>query len=75
MKTDAKILRGEATCSTCRKPVPENAARAVLYVSPAHVFIACIECAQSEARGLNHEIVKVPSGIPGTTDGRVSLLR
>lgn len=62
MKTDAQILRGEAMCSTCHKPVPENSARAILYVSPAHVFIACIECAKSEARGLNHEIVKVPSG-------------
>lgn len=62
MKTDAQILRGETTCQTCRKPVPENAARAVLYVSPGRVFIACMECAQSEARGLNYEIVKVPSG-------------
>jgi hypothetical protein len=63
MNADAKVLRGEATCSTCRKPVPENASRAILYVSPAHVFIACIECAKSEARGLNHEIVKLPDAI------------
>ena len=60
MKTDAQVLRGEVACTTCRKTIPENAARAILYLSPGKHSTACIDCARSEA-GLNNELAKMPS--------------
>lgn len=57
MISDAQILRGRADCARCNRIVPAGASRAILYLSPQHWAIACIECSQQEA-GLNHELVR-----------------
>jgi hypothetical protein len=56
---DALLLRGQITCSQCRKPIRQGAARAILYLSPMQFSAACLECSQKEA-GLNEELARVP---------------
>lgn len=57
---DALLLRGQITCSQCKKPIPQNAARAILYLSPVQHSVACLACSQKEA-GLNEELAKIPA--------------